>query len=80
MEDRDRDEAGRFDKEYSDEDILEAVENYEPAATTEVANELGIARQSADYRLQQLNDQGLVSVKKVGGVLVWSLPHQSETS
>ncbi|ELY83434.1 winged helix-turn-helix domain-containing protein [Natrinema gari] len=71
-EDRERNEGGQFVPEHTDEDVLNAVREYEPAGTKEVADELGIARQSADYRLRRLLDEGQVSKKKVGNSLVWS--------
>ena len=71
-EDRERNEGGRFEPEYTDEVVLDAVRKHEPAGTKEVADELGIARQSADYRLRRLLDEGRVSKKKVGNSLVWS--------
>ncbi|CAM2991758.1 MULTISPECIES: FaeA/PapI family transcriptional regulator [Halobacterium] len=71
-EDRERNEGGRFEPEHTDEEVLEAVRTHEPAGTKEVADELGIARQSADYRLRSLLDEGRVSKKKVGNSLVWS--------
>lgn len=71
-EDRERNEGGRFEPEHTDEEVLEAVRTHEPAGTKEVADELGIARQSADYRLRGLLDEGRVSKKKVGNSLVWS--------
>lgn len=72
-EDRERNEGGRFEPDHTDEEVLEAVRNHEPAGTQEVANELGIARQSADYRLRRLLDEGRVLKKKVGNSLVWSV-------
>ncbi|WP_049888262.1 MULTISPECIES: winged helix-turn-helix domain-containing protein [unclassified Natrinema] len=71
-EDRERNEGGRFVPEHTDEDVLNAVREHEPAGTKEVADQLGIARQSADYRLRRLLDEGQVSKKKVGNSLVWS--------
>lgn len=71
-EDRERNEGGRFEPEHTDEEVLDAVRKHEPAGTKEVADELGIARQSADYRLRRLLDEGRVSKKKVGNSLVWS--------
>lgn len=71
--DRERNEGGQFEPEYTDEEVVKAVEENEPAGTTEVANELGIARQSADYRLRRLLDDERVSKKKVGNSLVWSV-------
>lgn len=52
--------------------MIAAVEEYEPAGTKEVANALGIARQSADYRLRKLLDEGRLSKKKVGNSLIWT--------
>lgn len=72
-EDRERNEGGRFEPEYTDEEVLEAVRTHEPAGTKEVADELGVARQSADYRLRSLLDEGRISKKKVGNSLVWSV-------
>lgn len=71
-ENRKRNEGGRFEPEHTDEEVLAAVRTHEPAGTKEVADELGIARQSADYRLRSLFDEGRVSKKKVGNSLVWS--------
>jgi len=71
MDDRERDESGRYTSIYSDEEILQAVAKHEPAGTSDVAEELGIARQGADYRLRNLKSEGRVSKKKVGNSLVW---------
>ena len=68
-----RDERGRFAAEHSDEEILDAVREHEPAGTSEVAEAVGIARQSADYRLRKLADEGAVRSKKIGGTLAWSV-------
>lgn len=58
-------------KGISDEEVLEAVRTHEPAGTREVAENLGIARQSADYRLRNLEEEGRVKSKKIGRELVW---------
>lgn len=71
--DRERDDRGRYRPEHADDAVVEAVRAHEPAGTSEVAGELGIARQSADYRLRQLREEGRVAVKKVGHTLVWSV-------
>lgn len=77
MGERDRNEQGRYEPEHDDSDILDAVQRNDPAGTQEVAEELGIARQSADYRLRRLAETGKVSNKKVGGTLVWSVEDDS---
>jgi len=68
-----RDEKGRLLPKYDEEEILEAVGEHSPAATSEVADEVGCTRQNADYRLRQLEERGLVESKKIGAVLVWTL-------
>ena len=55
-------ETGR----HSDEEYLDAVQEHEPAGTSEVADAVGVARQSADYRLRRLKEAGLVTKKMVG--------------
>lgn len=70
---RDRNERGRFEEEYNSEDFLSAVQEHEPATTTEVADTVGCVRQNADYRLRRLKGEGLVQSKKVGPSLVWTV-------
>lgn len=62
---------------HSDEEYLDAVREHEPAGTSEVAAEVGVARQSADYRLRQLEDEGKVRSKQIGNSLAWSLAESS---
>ncbi|WP_338738399.1 FaeA/PapI family transcriptional regulator [Haloplanus salilacus] len=52
---------------------LNAVRDHEPAATSEIADSVGVTRQGADYRLRQLEDEGKVQSKMVGNSLVWML-------
>lgn len=73
-EDRDRDpKSGQFTPVIDDDEIIEAVREHEPAATSEVGDAVGLQRQNADYRLRQLEEEGRVSSKKVGNSLAWSL-------
>jgi len=58
---------------YSDEEYVDAVREHEPAGTKEVADVVGVARQSADYRLRQLEEDGQVESKKIGNSLAWSV-------
>jgi DNA-binding transcriptional ArsR family regulator len=60
-------------EQHSTAEYIDAVREHEPAGTTEIADAVGVARQSADYRLRQLEDQGLVTSKKIGNSLAWSL-------
>lgn len=61
---------------HAEEEFIDAVEKHEPAATREVAEEVGVTRQGADYRLRQLEESGHVRSKKVGRELVWMLPEE----
>ena len=63
-------------KGIDDDTYLNAVRKLSPAGTSEVAEAVGVARQSADYRLRQLEDRGQVERKKVGGTLVWMLAEE----
>lgn len=71
MGERDRNERGQYESEHAVEEYVEAVRKHEPAATSEVADEVGVTRQGADYRLRQLEEKGLVRKKKIGPALVW---------
>lgn len=74
-----RDNRGRFVSEHTDADVIAAVRDREPAATSEVADELGVTRQSADVRLRKLADAGQVSRKKIGAAAVWWVPDDADT-
>lgn len=76
----DRNHEGRFTPKHADEEVLGAVRAHEPAATSEVASELDVSRQGADYRLRQLRDAGRVNSKKIGASLVWFTPEQIAAS
>jgi len=69
--DRERNESGQYEPEYTDDEIIQAIRSNEPAGTQEVADELGLARQSVDYRLRKLLDQGRVEKQKIGNSLAW---------
>lgn len=59
-------------KGITSDDVLEATDAASPPTTKEIAEELGIERQSADYRLRKLEDGGEVSSQLVGNTLIWS--------
>jgi DNA-binding transcriptional ArsR family regulator len=61
------------EERHSDEEYLDAVREHEPAATSEIAEVVGVARQSADYRLRKLEDERKVTSKTIGNSLAWSL-------
>jgi predicted transcriptional regulator len=64
-------ETGQYVPKVSDDEILEAVHEHEPAGTTEVGDAVGLARQNADYRLRKLAEEDRVTKKMVGNSLVW---------
>lgn len=73
MADRDRDEGGRFQSDVSDDEILSALREIGTAGTADVAEAVGLTRQSADRRLRKLEDNGTVRSTKIGGSLAWSV-------
>jgi predicted ArsR family transcriptional regulator len=79
LDSHERDEQGRVEPRYTDDEVVDAVREHEPAATKEVAGALDMARQSADYRLRKLEEEGSVKSKMVGNSLVWMV-EQSEAS
>lgn len=63
-------------KGLSDNDIIAAVRETQPAGTSDVADALGVKRQAADYRLRNLRDKNEVHSQMIGGSLVWTLPDE----
>jgi predicted ArsR family transcriptional regulator len=61
----------------TDADVVAAVRAHDPAATSEIGDELGVSRQSADRRLRRLCDDERISSKKVGPSLVWFMPRET---
>ena len=68
----DRDDEGRFSASVSDEEVVDAVARAAPVGTSDVAEELGLTRQAADYRLRRLREAGRVEADTIGGSLAWS--------
>lgn len=73
MPDRD-DETGRYTGEFTTEDFLDGVrEEGGLAGTGEIAEAVGCAHDTAYKRLKQLEAEGVVSSRKLGNTLVWSI-------
>jgi len=71
MPDRDE-ETGRYTGEYSTEDFLNAISlEGGMAGTGEIADQVGCAHDTAYKRLQEMEEEGLVSSRKVGNTLLW---------
>jgi predicted HTH transcriptional regulator len=60
-----------------EEDYLEAIRAHSPASTTEIAEEVGVTRQGADYRLRQLEEDGKVKSMMKGNSLLWTLEEEA---
>jgi len=73
-----RDNPGSFDKQYSTDAIIDAVQKHFPAATSEVADEIDMTRQGADARLRRLHEAGVVEKKKIAAALVWFVDADNE--
>lgn len=70
---RDRDaESGQYREHATDDDLLAAVRDHAPASSREVAETVGLKRDSAYKRLTRLRDDtGRVESKKAGRSLIW---------
>jgi predicted ArsR family transcriptional regulator len=68
MSETDRDESGRFTETVTEQEILKVFDQIEEPFVTasELADELGVSRQAANYRLKRMRDNGLVNSKKTG--------------
>jgi len=66
-------EDGR--REHSDNEFIDAIDDGN-RTTQAIADYIGITRQGADYRLRQLQADGIVTSEKVGGTLLWSKQEQ----
>ncbi len=71
MPDRDE-ETGKYTGKYSTEDFLDVIiEEGGMAGTGDIADQVGCAHDTAYKRLQEMEEQGLVSCRKVGNTLLW---------
>ena len=70
-ESKERSESSEWTSTVSDTDILSAVDRHEPAATTEIAETVGMTRQGVEKRLKSLLEKEKVSRKMIGASAVW---------
>lgn len=63
------------DREATDERILKAIRDaYPPAVgTSDIAEEIGVSRQTVDRHLRDLVEEGYVNTSKIGRVRAWWL-------
>jgi predicted transcriptional regulator len=64
-------ETGLIERSYDDGDFLDAVRENEQATTKEVMDAVGCSRKGALYRLNNLEDEGVLTSKEAGTSLVW---------
>ncbi|PSQ37632.1 transcriptional regulator [Halobacteriales archaeon SW_10_66_29] len=68
-----RDDEGKFNKQYPDEDFISTVESLPVASTQNVADEVGCSYDLAYRRLQDLEEEGDIVREEVGGSFVWTV-------
>jgi len=67
----DRDEEGKFNKQYTDEAFLSAVRDLPVASTQKVADEVGCSYDLAYRRLKEMEGEDDVNKEEVGSSFVW---------
>jgi predicted HTH transcriptional regulator len=73
-----RDErTGQYQKEFSDEEFVEAVKVLEDPGTTDVEEYVGCKEKTAYKRLEELSEEGRIRKKIVGGSAVWKIGSES---
>jgi len=66
-------ETGRFEPTFSEQEVLDAVENVDDGTTTEIAETVGCAYRTAYEYLTRLESNGRVTRRKIGTASVWEL-------
>ncbi|WP_135823476.1 transcriptional regulator [Halorussus ruber] len=67
----DRDEEGKFSRQYPDEAFLSAVKSLPVSSTRNVAGKVGCSYNLAYQRLKELEERGEVRSEEVGTSFVW---------
>lgn len=73
-DDQPRSKSGEFEDKVTENDILALFKEADAPVLTaaEIAEQLPLTRQAVNYRLKQLQEQGLVGRKEVGArAVVW---------
>lgn len=69
-QERDED-SGQYREEFADSDFLTAIAELETATTNGIADFVGCSYDLAYRRLNELEDEGKVQSKEVGGSFLW---------
>jgi predicted transcriptional regulator len=64
-------EDGR--REYAESQFIGAIGQDDTPTTTDVAEDVGCSSQAALYRLNNMEDEGVVTSELIGNTLIWSL-------
>lgn len=72
-------ETGKFTEAYPREEFIEAIEKQGGmAGTTDIAEEVGVIRETAYKKLQRMEKEGEVQSQKIGNSLIWTVTNGSE--
>ncbi|ELZ21065.1 hth domain-containing protein [Halosimplex carlsbadense 2-9-1] len=72
-------ETGKFTVKYPREDFLEAIrKNGGMAGTSDIAESIGVIRETAYKKLKRMEEDGEVNSQRVGNSLVWTIEGHSE--
>jgi predicted ArsR family transcriptional regulator len=66
--------TGRYQQEYTDEELVKAVEKLEIATTTEVADEVDGHHNHVRRRLKELEENGKIISKMKSRTIIWLPP------
>lgn len=69
----DGDRPQKYQTGIDDEEYIQALQSIGPSTTPEVADEVGVPDRTALYRLKQLEEDDVVTSRKVGTALLWQL-------
>ena len=72
--DKKDEQTGRFERKYTDEAFLDAVDGLGPlAASSDIAERVGCNHITANERLRGLAEEGRVEGERRAGAVLWSL-------
>ena len=72
---RKRDEdSGRFEEEYSPEEVIAAIQKHDgQAGTSDIAEEIGSSYGAARYKLRVMEEEGYLESRQISGVYIWEV-------
>lgn len=72
---RKRDEdSGRFEEEYSPEEVIAAIQKHDgQAGTSDIAEEIGSSYGAARYKLRVMEEEGYLKSRQISGVYIWEV-------